>query len=712
MAHLFHLYASPPQPPIQWEQVPVIVAENKVDLYRPSSSTAGGTEEQALARKRQQIISLLQRFNFVRQCIKCSAKQLLRVDDIFLKAQQAVLYPFTPPLYDLQTGQLTVECKRAFTRIFRMYDRDHDGLLSDAEIHRFQRDTYQVAIFERDLAAWKKVVTRTTDEEAPVLQDEMFTIAGFLTIFDIFISHNRLEVVWQALRKFGYDDDLILHVPESVTAPPMDARRPTWRLSSSAKRFLTALFHQFDSNKDGILSAEDILRMFSILPPPALPPWHPMRAPELFQGCFSKPIDSPPSSTSLGASSSTPGSDSPTSLGQSLILPGSMSQSLSNSGISILSAGDSLPSVDVGPRMLHPVSRPLTFLEWMGFWHVVATISPSVARAELFRLGHVEEAKQYSKTELSSLRRRTAAEVRGNPKSAIPTNYVPDATLRSREMRVLVLGSQGSGKTALLNYLRGKEAGPKSTTTRVTTVPETSTTCLKLKRKPPHNKATNDDGEEFVVHLVFTDVPEAAAASQEAHFRNLTELFGSVANPKDRMCDLAMLVFDCTKSSSLAYVKELEKRLLTKETPRVFVGTKADLLPQNTSPEKDYEHPALTTLEAARRHCQDLDLEIPLVTSAENTDLGAERQKTLDHLARCAVSEPGVQRLRARPHEEQKRREAAKRRMMWLGGIVSVGIVVAVGVGWIWGNSKKDRNGSRWFRFLFGSTVATEAAAS
>ena len=107
-------------------QMPVIIAGNKMDLFR-TSSTAGMTDEQALARSRQQIVSLMQRFRFVRQCIKCSAKNLLRVDEVFLKAQQAVLYPFTP-LYDLDNGRLTADCRRAFTRMFRMYDADNDGL--------------------------------------------------------------------------------------------------------------------------------------------------------------------------------------------------------------------------------------------------------------------------------------------------------------------------------------------------------------------------------------------------------------------------------------------------------------------------------------------------------------------------------------------------------------------------------------------------------
>jgi len=714
----------------------VIVAENKMDLFRPSSSgsrvaAAGGTpsvgqtDEQALARKRQQIVSLMQRFPFVRQCIKCSAKNLLRVDDVFLKAQQAVLYPFVPPLYDLETGQLTIECKRAFTRIFRMFDKDHDGLLSDAELERFQRDTYHVAVFDRDLAAWKKVVTRNNPSESneSVLQDGKFTIQGFLTIFDVFISQNRLDVVWQALRKFNYDDDLNLHVPDSVTNPedesPGSSAAVSWKLTSSAKKFLTQLFHQFDSDKDGTLSPEDVVSMFSILAPPGLPPWHPMRAPELFEGCFSMPKESPSSPHSSGT-------DSPDmEVDTSLIVPAAMSQQslLSTSGVSILSASDSLPSVDVGG--MHPLSKSLSYLEWMGHWHALSAISPSVTRAELYRLGHVEDYSRKSRHS-SEFRRRS----RSKPKKKADeseSGITHDMTLRSREVRVLVLGSHGCGKTALLNSLCGTfgatlGSSVKATDTSNTSRPETSTAFVKMKRrfasKSGNGKVQEEDGEEFVVHLVFTDVPEAAAARQKEHYRELSELFGSTTSMKDRMCDLAMLVFDSTDSSSLTFAKDLESKLLTKETPRVFVGSKADLMTV-PEPEDGDAHPA-TVGDEAEMHCREYDLEPPLLTSATEKGLGAGgdgRTKALDHLARCALfDEPGVEHLKSRPHEEQKRREAARRRkMMWLGGIVSVGVVVVVGVGLLLGGSgKKDqKSGFGWLRSWFGgSRVAKESPQS
>jgi hypothetical protein len=299
--------------------MPVIIAGNKMDLFRPSNS-AGMTDEQALARSRQQIVSLMQRFRFVRQCSKCSAKNLLRVDEVFLKAQQAVLYPFTP-LYDLETGRLTDNCRRAFTRIFRMYDRDNDGLLSNAEIDAFQNQTFHVPLVERDLAGWKKVVSRNNPTDEAVVRDGKFTVSGFLAIFDVFISQNRLDVPWRVLRKFGYDDELHLHVPSSVSMPSDDKR---WKLTSAARKFLAAVFPQFDSNHDGILSADDVAAIFSIVPDPSLPPWNPVRAADVFAGCFSSPKEPPPSSSTSSPRESDSG-------------PMDLSQSLSASGITICS---------------------------------------------------------------------------------------------------------------------------------------------------------------------------------------------------------------------------------------------------------------------------------------------------------------------------------------------------------------------------------------
>jgi len=645
-------------------ELPVIVAGNKMDLFLPSS-TAGVTDEQVLARSRQQIVSLMQRFRFIRQCIKCSAKNLLRVDEVFLKAQQAVLYPFIP-LYDLDVGQLSEDCKRAFTRIFRMYDRDHDNLLSHSEVDRFQHETFNVPVYERDLTGWKKVVSRNNPSEQ-VVRDGKFTVAGFLAIFDVFISQNRLDVPWQALRYFGYDDNLNLKVPDHVYRGPEDA---SWSLTPSARRFLSDLFHQFDSNQDGVLSLDDMDSIFSILPEPCLPPWHPIQSKELFKGSFSRPMmpySELPTSESTVSTSSLPG----------------LSQNLSTSGITIIS-NESFPSVDVSSiDRATLVSTPLTFLDWMGLWHNISVISPGATRAELFRLGHTEEPK-------------TSRRGRGRKKSVAPTReHTPDSMLPSRELRLLLLGGPGSGKTALINSLCGGRTKDPLKTTR-TTRPETTNTFVRMKRK----KTKSSKGEVFetvAVHIIITEVPEAEAENRANQQKQVAQILSSGG------CDLVVLAFDATNSASLAYAKHLESSLLTDDLSRVYVATKSDQceFPRDQEEEDDNYGPSRSgVIDEAAMHCRGLDLEPPLVTSAAATH-GSERNgepnrsRTLGHLARCALKEPGFQPLRARPHEEQKRREAAKRRnrkMIWFG--VGVGVAAAV-VGYLWtGGVSSGRKGA------------------
>jgi len=589
-----------------------------------------------------------------------------------------------------------------------MYDADKDGLLSDAELDQFHRVAFQTPVIDRDFAAWKKVVTRNNLTDEVVVKDSKFTIPGFLAIFDVFISQNRLDVVWQALRKFGYDDDLRLEIPESITAPPSQNDKfdqNNWRLSAAARTFLSDLFHQFDSDHDGKLSSDDLIAIFSILPEPSLPPWHPVQAPEVFKNCSGMP------KIPLRGSSrpDSPGGSGGTG-GESVAL--AMSQSLSASGITILSS-DSVPTVNMG-TLHHSLSAPLSYLDWMGCWHTMSSISPSVTRAELFRLGHVERG---DKKETKRRSRRKGA--------VAPSERTADSMLPSREIRVLCLGNPTSGRTDLVNALCGIEAVDSSVYLRVNdpatkTYPETSSAYIKMKRKTSSGKASKDEGgEEFVLHLIFTEFLQMDFEKNAEHKRELSQHLGDVAN---RCCDLVMLVFDSDDHQSLSYVKNIEATMLDDDLPRVYVGTEVD--PEESNAMDDDSIQPATVMDTATIHCRELDLEPPVLASSESMlpsygDSAARvRKSTLDHLARCArLDEPGVAQLRSKPHEEQKRRDAARRRkLMWFGGLVGVGVVVAAGVGLLLGTTgkaeRKDRLG--WItKILFGasgqgSSVATK----
>ena len=599
----------------------MILAGNKMDILHQQDLN----DEEALIRSRQQFISLGQRFRFVRERIKCSARNLMGVTKIFDKARQAVIYPQSP-ICDLATCQLTPACRNALTRIFRMYDKDRDGKLSVEELATFQIQTFDVPIFENDLSRWKKVLTKQNPNE-PVLKDGKFSLANFFAVFDLFVDKNRLDFPWVVLRKYGYDDELNLKIPKSVT--DIDKAKD-WRLTSAAQIFLKELFVQFDSDNDGMLSTDDVVDIYSIFPDPAVPSWYPERV-SFFDDCYSVP------KISLRSGQTTP--PSPRSEAE----PMTMSQSLSASGITI----SSLPSISTTGSIR---STPMSLLDWMGHWHMVSSIAPTETRAELFRLGHIEKPRRKS-----SKRKSEKKTVMSQPFTTL---------------RVCVIGSEGCGKSALLNALcdipeRESTFERSPLETVPTHRPESSTAYVKIKA---------EDERELVVHLIFTEIP---AGDEEA--RELGRLIGPSTRPKSRPFDLVVFAFDCNTLSSFLYASEMEEELLTDEVPRVYVGTKNDQAEKSD------------VVVSAETHCAELDIEAPLLTSALDNMLGAEneagakkRREILEKLARCAVSELGVSVLKSKPHEEKRRlemEEAKRQKRMWVGGLLGLTTVLAVGYG-------------------------------
>jgi hypothetical protein len=61
----------------------------------------------------------------------------LDVKDLFDLGARLAAFPVAP-LMDLAAQTCTSHAERAFRRIFRVYDRDHDGLWSDFELNAFQ----------------------------------------------------------------------------------------------------------------------------------------------------------------------------------------------------------------------------------------------------------------------------------------------------------------------------------------------------------------------------------------------------------------------------------------------------------------------------------------------------------------------------------------------------------------------------------------------
>lgn len=239
------------------QRLPVILVGNKSDLLDFSTM--------------ETMMPILNDFAEVETCVECSAKILKNISELFYYAQKAVLHP-TAPIYNPEEKELTPQCRRALTRIFKICDLDNDQVLSDDEIHLFQRKCFNVPLQPQALEDVKAIVRRHitdgVDDRGPY---SGLTLKGFLFLQTLFIQRGRHETTWTVLRKFGYDDHLLL--TKDILAPRLDVGvGSTTELTQEGLWFLINLFDRYDKDRDGCLSPTELTNLFSTCP---VVPWGP-----------------------------------------------------------------------------------------------------------------------------------------------------------------------------------------------------------------------------------------------------------------------------------------------------------------------------------------------------------------------------------------------------------------------------------------------------
>ena len=232
--------ASTPRIPKTSKQIPVILVGNKLD------QRGGG--RMALSEEHTRKTNAVMGVPCVEAFLYCSAARLLLIREVFYYAQKAVVYPVAP-LYDNSGAMLTEQFKVALWRIFRIFDVDRDGYLSDDELALFQSHCFGAQMRRSDISAIKKVVQKQSTENRMYEQQNVsnntitndrtenhgtfsltssvksmmdsvsklhnsgldgviggkVTFAGFVCLNQIFIDRNRPESPWLVLRRFGYE---------------------------------------------------------------------------------------------------------------------------------------------------------------------------------------------------------------------------------------------------------------------------------------------------------------------------------------------------------------------------------------------------------------------------------------------------------------------------------------------------------------------------
>ncbi|KAL5018123.1 hypothetical protein ScPMuIL_003845 [Solemya velum] len=234
-------------------RTPVILVGNKTDLLDFSTM--------------ESMMPIMNDFAEVETCVECSAKTLKNISEMFYYAQKAVLHP-TAPVYNPEEKELTSTCKRALTRVFKICDMDNDNLLSDEEVHEFQKHCFNAPLHPQALEDVKSIVRRNISDG---IMENSISLKGFLFLHTLFIQRGRHETTWTVLRSFGYDDRLQL-TKEFLSPKIQVGVGSTTELTHQGYHFLRNMFEKYDQDCDGCLSPTELQNLFSTCP---IMPWGP-----------------------------------------------------------------------------------------------------------------------------------------------------------------------------------------------------------------------------------------------------------------------------------------------------------------------------------------------------------------------------------------------------------------------------------------------------
>jgi small GTP-binding protein len=147
---------------------PVILVGTKTDLLM---------QEQDL----QQLNSLLLAFPFVMNSCTCSAVNIENIDTVFRLAELFVNYPLSY-IMDVTVEEFTPAARRAFQRVFRIFDLDGDNLLCDAEFSDTQLRCFDDRINTMELLNLKRQIMSEVPDS---VVNNCVTFEGFLGLIKI-----------------------------------------------------------------------------------------------------------------------------------------------------------------------------------------------------------------------------------------------------------------------------------------------------------------------------------------------------------------------------------------------------------------------------------------------------------------------------------------------------------------------------------------------
>eukprot|EP01117_Protostelium_nocturnum_P004058 TRINITY_DN1533_c0_g1_i2.p1 TRINITY_DN1533_c0_g1~~TRINITY_DN1533_c0_g1_i2.p1 ORF type:complete len:342 (+),score=110.31 TRINITY_DN1533_c0_g1_i2:146-1171(+) len=189
------------------ERVPVMVITSKNDEKETKNEELNPEVLDVIIEDHPEVVN----------CIETSAKDLANISEIVSLAIQAVLYPAGP--FVQENG---VKREKAFSRIFKICDKDGDEKLNKKEMGIYQKQSFGDD-FSDNLQENIIAHLQQSDEGLTYLDGDKVTYEGFKFIIEEFVKSGDYKNLWTGAKAFGYDKGLNLR--EDYKFPSVLARR-------------------------------------------------------------------------------------------------------------------------------------------------------------------------------------------------------------------------------------------------------------------------------------------------------------------------------------------------------------------------------------------------------------------------------------------------------------------------------------------------------
>ena len=178
--------------------------------------------------------------SFIVEHIRCSAARRYNIDAVFRRAEIAFLYPLLP-LYSPASRELSIPATRAFTRIFRIFDRDLDNLLSLSEFQCLHDACFGGNLTPKEAIAF--IERHYSAPENSLSSPTLFFLSldDFLHLIEDAAVSRLTPQLWLALQNFHYDESLHLETPDDLSLSSCGPEQGLV-LSKDAVQFLSLLF--------------------------------------------------------------------------------------------------------------------------------------------------------------------------------------------------------------------------------------------------------------------------------------------------------------------------------------------------------------------------------------------------------------------------------------------------------------------------------------